>query len=500
MALAKHIGSTLALGAAAVWLLAGCDVPTDEPDAGNAEVDAAVDAGASDQGSVDAAGSDHATGRDSASGHDSAVGHDARRPDTGPRDQGLTPLDATAPEDAGSSDAGSTGVELNPSWVGGACVDEGSCTDSHFTAAICETDGFPGGMCTQACTQGTTTWTCPDSSGSLITTTRCVDANGQPRCASECDFAASPDTGCRPGYSCVLRQRYANASSIFAVCLPASTQGWPGESAPGFDIGAACSGPTDCNHLACLGLTGGYCSKLMCDSTGCPAGSSCFHLTDLAVDACLKDCSSPSNCRTSEGYTCDSGFEICWVDSAGGRWNPTVGATDCATAWSVGLSPCDTVPDDYIVVHKSARNMALCDSGSLVANWEVGLSSFAPTGDKQEEGDGKTPEGVFYAAQKIPTSSYYKAYLISYPDSADADRGLSGGLIDQSEHDAITAAQEGCTTPPQTTQLGSYVEVHAGYADAGESDWTLGCVAINNGNMDVLWSVLDVNETIVIVP
>jgi murein L,D-transpeptidase YafK len=168
-------------------------------------------------------------------------------------------------------------------------------------------------------------------------------------------------------------------------------------------------------------------------------------------------------------------------------------------AWGTagsGLSPCDTTKDDYIVVRKSARNLALCRSGMLVANFQAGLG-FAPTGDKVQEGDGKTPEGVFYVASLVPNSSYYKAFLISYPDAADAARGLAAGLITQAQHTAITQAQANCTVPPQTTQLGSYLEVHG---NGGTSDWTLGCVAIANTGIDQLWAALGVRDTIVVLP
>jgi len=502
MASATRVGSAIAIGALASWLGVACDVPADEPDAGG-EVDAAADAAGVDQGGLDAGGNDRATG------HDSAVGRDTRLNDRGPRDLGITAVDSSVAGDAGSGDATPPGVELNPGWIGGACGDVNECNDSTFTTAICETSGFPGGMCTEACSEGATTWYCNDSSGALITTTRCIDANGQPRCASECDFAASPDTGCRPGYTCIMRQRY-HAATVFPICLPSSTQGWPGETAPAYDIGAACSAPADCGHAACLlDLPAGYCTKLMCDLAGCPDGSTCFHLLDADSYACLDDCWSAGDCRTGDGYTCAQNLDICWPGSTQEHhplWNPSVGAADCTTAFAAGLADCDTVPDDYVVMHKSARNMALCASGSLVANFSAGLCESAAVGDKVREGDGKTPEGIFYVAERndVGATSYYRAFLVSYPDAADAARGLTAGLINQSEHDAIVTAQQNCTPPPQTTDLGSLIKVHGGpdgYGDvSGDSDWTVGCMALDNAHIDRLWSVLDVNDTIVIVP
>jgi hypothetical protein len=184
---------------------------------------------------------------------------------------------------------------------------------------------------------------------------------------------------------------------------------------------------------------------------------------------------------------------------AAGRWDSSVGAADCTDAWGTagsGLSPCDTVKDSYLVVHKSARNLALCEAGALVSNFEMGLG-FAPVGDKTHEGDGKTPEGVFYVASLVPNSSYYKAFLVSYPDKGDAARGLTAGIITQAQKDAIDTAQDTCTVPPQTTALGSYIEVHG---HGGTSDWTLGCMAISNAGIDSLWAALGQNDTIVVLP
>ena len=403
----------------------------------------------------------------------------------------------------GSGGGGATGVELNVGWIGGACTGTASCSASGYTQpARCETTGFTNGYCTQACVQTSTSWVCPDaaqvggSSGNTLT--RCISANGLPRCVAECDFTQSP-TGCRPGYACMLRQRYANSSKIFAVCMPQPDQRWPGEAAPANDIGGPCATDQACAQNRCMSMSGGYCTKTMCASAGCPSGSTCFGIGQ-GQTTCLKDCTVDANCRTGEGYECHKTYGVCWPKPAVPvPWNPSVGASDCLVAWGTagsGLSPCDTTKDQYIVVHKSARNMALCDQGQLVANFQTGLG-FAPVGDKEREGDGKTPEGVFFAASLLPTSQYYKAFLISYPDRDDAARGLDAGIITAAQKTAIDQAQQNCTTPPQTTDLGSYIEIHG---MGGTSDWTLGCMATENANIDALWATIVQRDTIIILP
>ncbi|MFH1811947.1 MAG: L,D-transpeptidase family protein [Pseudomonadota bacterium] len=469
--------------------------------------DAGLDAGASDLASADLTGPDLSgrdlTAMDTSTGSDRAVAADSAGHDASSGVDAGGGFDATLP----------TGTELNDGWIGGACATPADCDLSDFNGtAECETTGFDNGFCTQACFESTVItgrWVCPDSTstgygaGTGYTVTRCITTtDGSPTCVAQCDYEQSA-SGCRPGYVCVLKQRHNEPDSIFPVCLPEATQTWPGATPPANDIGAACTADTGCANLSCMdSLPGGYCTKTMCNVAGCPSGSACYRVSSAGDTACIKTCTQTSQCRQGEGYICDSDH-TCWPDTTQPppvQWDQTVGAPGCAAAWPNNLSPCDLVPDDYLVIDKSARNLALCNAGNLVQNFNIGITP-APydVGDKVREGDGRTPEGVFYVASLIPNSSYYKAFLISYPDSADADRGLAANpaLINQGEHDAIDTAQQACDVPPQTTSLGSYIEVHGNYPGY---DWTVGCVSVSDANMDLLWAVIGEDDSIVINP
>lgn len=406
--------------------------------------------------------------------------------------------------------AGPRGRVLNTGWVGGACTSAAECNSASFTrAATCETDGFPDGHCTQACVQGSSgNWSCPDTTmtGTDATTTRCVsDDEGAPRCASACDFAKSPETGCRPGYGCVLRQKHGTHTpdQIFPMCLPLETQRWPGEAAPANDIGAACENATDCASKACMKLANGSCTKYLCDLTGCPEGSTCVRLGKKGeTTACVKDCAAPDDCRVDEGYTCVGGnLNVCWYDRTPVAHDTTQAVADCAEAWGQagsGLHVCDTTPDRYLVLRKAARNLSLCERGALVRTYYTGLG-FTPRGDKAVEGDGKTPEGVFYIPRLIPASEYRRAFLLSYPDNGDADRGLERGLISTAQANAIRSAQASCNEPPQNTALGGLVEVH-GAMEPGAGDWTWGCISVTDAEVETLWAALGQSDTIVVKP
>lgn len=128
-----------------------------------------------------------------------------------------------------------------------------------------------------------------------------------------------------------------------------------------------------------------------------------------------------------------------------------------------------------IVVFKAQRRLELRCGEKLVGRYNVGLG-FEPTGHKQREGDGRTPEGTYGIAFKH-YGQFHRALRISYPNRADAEAGLADGRINRHEYAAIRAAHQRCVQPPQTTELGSLLEVHGG-GSAG--DWTLGCVALSN--------------------
>jgi hypothetical protein len=385
-------------------------------------------------------------------------------------------------------------VEINPGWLGGACASSSDCDDPNIASPTCETDGFPGGFCTQSCTQSATSahWICPDTDydGTLATMSRCIDGGGDPQCVSECDYALSA-TGCRPGYQCVERARYGDPSQSYPVCLPAT--GWPEPPA----IGGPCVNGDDCVYGTCLRMQDGYCSKHNCTVSGCPQGSRCFTFGQAPDQQhfCLADCVTAADCRQEDNYLCDPDH-TCWP-APPPAWDASVGSSDCATWWG-DLSPCDSTPDQYIVVNKGARNIALCSHGDNVANYH-GALGFSAMGDKNQEGDGKTPEGVFYVARLINPSQYHRAFRISYPDAADAARGVATGLINTSERNAIVAAQNACNEPPQNTELGSLIELH-GESRTGASDWTWGCIATENANVDTMWATIGLRDTIVVVP
>jgi murein L,D-transpeptidase YafK len=149
-----------------------------------------------------------------------------------------------------------------------------------------------------------------------------------------------------------------------------------------------------------------------------------------------------------------------------------------------------------IDIRKNARRLELYDGDRLVKSYSIVLGS-APSGKKEIEGDGKTPEGKFYIFTKNPKSKFHLSLGISYPSAEDADRGLEHGLISREEYDSINSSVGNKKAPPQKTKLGGEVYIHGG-GTAG--DWTEGCIALKNEDIAELFDTVPVGTPVTILP
>jgi murein L,D-transpeptidase YafK len=149
-----------------------------------------------------------------------------------------------------------------------------------------------------------------------------------------------------------------------------------------------------------------------------------------------------------------------------------------------------------VVIRKKERVLELYDADRLIKTYKMALG-FAPVGDKEKEGDGKTPEGEFYVFTKNPKSRFHLSLGLSYPSVEDAKRGLADGTVSRQEHDAIVSAIEKREMPPQKTALGGEIYIHGGGA---ESDWTWGCVALKNEDIEEIYKALKPGVRVLILP
>jgi len=168
----------------------------------------------------------------------------------------------------------------------------------------------------------------------------------------------------------------------------------------------------------------------------------------------------------------------------------------------------DSAPEERyrILVKKGERKLYLYvwEGGKerLAKTYQISLGN-NPTGSKRRQGDGATPEGDYYITHKNARSKFYLSLGVSYPNGADADKGLKEGLITKAEHQAIVGAIQAKTKPPQNTRLGGDIFIHGG--GTGKlfglvQDWTLGCVALENEEIKELFEMIPVKTPVRIVP
>lgn len=152
--------------------------------------------------------------------------------------------------------------------------------------------------------------------------------------------------------------------------------------------------------------------------------------------------------------------------------------------------------DPRIIVHKNERRLELYSNGEMARAYRVGLGT-SPVGDKVRQGDRRTPEGEFYVCIKNPKSNYYLSLGLSYPNEEDAGRGLRDGLIDRAAYNRIVNAIRSRRKPPQNTALGGDIFIHG---HGSESDWTWGCVALDNRDIKELFDAVPVGTPVLIKP
>jgi murein L,D-transpeptidase YafK len=162
------------------------------------------------------------------------------------------------------------------------------------------------------------------------------------------------------------------------------------------------------------------------------------------------------------------------------------GVVILATAGSLFCSPRPLPAGtraDLVLIEKKDRRLSLLSRGRVLRSYRVSLGP-NPVGHKQQEGDGRTPEGRYVIDYRKPDSRYHRALHVSYPNAADR-----------------AAARRRNVSP------GGMIMIHGlpnGYASLGSAhlarDWTLGCIALTNEEIEEVWRVTPNGTTVEIRP
>jgi murein L,D-transpeptidase YafK len=145
-----------------------------------------------------------------------------------------------------------------------------------------------------------------------------------------------------------------------------------------------------------------------------------------------------------------------------------------------------------IKVYKKKRSLEFWQNDSLKRSFKISLG-FSPEGQKLRDGDGRTPEGRYYICTKNKQSKFTLFLGISYPNIADAERGLRDGLISREEFKQIKSSIESGKRPCWETTLGGKIGIHG----MGTSrDWTAGCIAMEDEDIKWLWDHSELGDAV----
>ena len=155
--------------------------------------------------------------------------------------------------------------------------------------------------------------------------------------------------------------------------------------------------------------------------------------------------------------------------------------TACAAKPTSKFKTYNGPPVTQIVVEKGDRQMFLLSGRKVLKAYDIGLG-FQPIGHKQFEGDGRTPEGLYYIDRRNPDSRYHLSIGISYPNPTDAAYAASLGQ-----------------------RAGSDIFIH-GQGPEGKAlsrikrDWTAGCIAVTDAEAEDIYAMVQDGTPIQINP
>ncbi|MGD9211125.1 MAG: L,D-transpeptidase family protein [Desulfobacteraceae bacterium] len=149
----------------------------------------------------------------------------------------------------------------------------------------------------------------------------------------------------------------------------------------------------------------------------------------------------------------------------------------------LNLCEASTPKADFVLVVKSEKRLYLKRDDKILKSYRVVFGA-NPEGHKLMEGDQRTPEGIYFLDYKLEKSAFYKAIHISYPNNKDIRKAKELG-VDPGGSIMIHGQPNDCFWPPMVTQY---------------FNWTDGCIAVTNFEMDEIWDAVDEGTPIRIMP
>lgn len=153
----------------------------------------------------------------------------------------------------------------------------------------------------------------------------------------------------------------------------------------------------------------------------------------------------------------------------------TVSASSAPAVWPPPMAPA-AEQIDAIRVDKSERRMELLRKGKVMRTYRILLGD-DPVGHKRQQGDERTPEGRYTITFRNGASRYHLSLRVSYPNAADAAWAKAHGV-----------------------EPGGDIMIHGGTPPGYARDWTDGCIAVTNAEIEEIWRLVPVGTPITIAP
>jgi len=164
----------------------------------------------------------------------------------------------------------------------------------------------------------------------------------------------------------------------------------------------------------------------------------------------------------------------------------------CVSCYSVVAYPSNDV---WLLVDTRARKIEVKKGERTIETLNSIAIGRAGAGFKTQRGDNITPYGDYRIGWVGEKSMFRKFFGLTYPSVNDANKALRQGVIDKTTHTRIVSAHQNHQIPPQNTPLGGQIGIHGlGRADERVHktfDWTHGCIALTNSQIDHLSQLVD---------
>ncbi len=174
-----------------------------------------------------------------------------------------------------------------------------------------------------------------------------------------------------------------------------------------------------------------------------------------------------------------------------------IGLLFCCSVFAVSAAANGNI---WLLVDTKARKIEVKEGERTLETINQIAIGRGGAGSKTHRGDNITPYGSYRIGWVGEKSNFRKFFGLTYPSIEDAKHALAKGIIDHYTYERIATAHQFNQIPPQNTPMGGQIGIHGlGRADVRVHetfDWTHGCIALTNGQIDHLSQLIDTGTVV----